>query len=142
MAQQVNVFMENKPGRIHSIVKVLAENGVNMRALVIQDRGQFGMLKLLVSDPHKANLALNKAGFACALKPILAVVVDDKPGGLSRLTEFFLTNNVNISDSYGFVLAPGRSAVYCAELDDVSGVAKMVERQGFRVLEDSELYEL
>lgn len=142
MVQQVTVFVENRPGRITEIARVLAEKSVNIRALLIQDRGQFGMAKLLVDDPRKAHIALIESGFAAALKPILAVAIDDQPGGLFALTKVFLQHNVNISDAYGFVIESRKQAVYCAEVDDLARVTTAVREGGFRVLEAPELYEL
>ena len=140
MTEQITVFVENKPGRITKITRLLTENSINLRALVIQDRGQFGLVKMITDDPKKTNLVLNEAGFACALKPVLAVVIDDRPGGLLKLTETLASENINIADAYGFVVEPGKKAVFCAETDDIGRIQKVLEGRGFGMMEGNEIY--
>ncbi len=142
MAKQLNVFVENKPGRLKSVTEILFENDINIRAMTIQDRGDFGLMKLLVDKPQSAYLALNDKGFACALKDILAIVIDDKPGGLYKLADVFLRNNINVVDAYGFVIESSKFAVWCVEVKEPSLIKEKVEKEGFKVLTEEQLYEL
>ncbi|MDD5613987.1 MAG: acetolactate synthase, partial [Candidatus Omnitrophica bacterium] len=87
MAKQISVFMENKPGKLQAITDVLFKNGINIRAMTIQDRGEYGLMKLLVDKPNQAHLALLDKGFASALKDVLAILINDKPGGLNELAK-------------------------------------------------------
>ena len=112
MTEQINIFVDNKPGRLSSITQILSENNVNIRAIVINDREQFGIIKVLADDPKKAYHALSSNGFACALKKVLAVVVDDNPGGLHSLTHYLCDCGINIIDSYGFIDSR-KEAVLC-----------------------------
>ena len=142
MAKQLNIFLENRPGRLASVTEILCTNGVNIRAITIQDRGEFGLMKLLVDKPDQAYLLFSERGFACALKDVLAILIDDKPGGLHRLSLVFQKHRINVLDGYGFVVEPGKSAVWCAQVDDPEAIRDVVQREGFRVLEDSALYAL
>ncbi len=123
-------------------IEILFKNDVNIRAMTIQDKGEYGLMKLLVDNPNKANLALVDKGYAFALKDVLAIVIDDKPGGLYRLTTVFLNNNINILDSYGFVVESSKKAIWCVEVEDVRSMKEIVKKEGFSILEDRELYEL
>jgi hypothetical protein len=142
MAEQINVFIENKPGRLTSITKLLSDKDINLRAVVIQDRGDCGIMKMLVDDPQTALLTLNGAGFACAAKNVLAIVIEDKPGGLGRLTQILSENSVNVLDAYGFVVESRKEAVWVVEVGEPDKVKGIVEKNGFRVLTDAELYDL
>ena len=142
MAKQISVFMENKPGKLQAITEVLFKNNINIRAMTIQDRGEYGLMKLLVDKPNQAHLALLDKGFASALKDVLAILIDDKPGGLNELAKVFLKNNINILDSYGFVIESSREAVWCVEVDDIAAIKDIVNKENFKVLEDQELYEI
>ena len=142
MAEQINIFVENKPGRLRNVTRVLCEHKINIRAMVIQDSKDFGIMKLLVNDPRQANLALTGAGFACALKTVLAIVIDDKPGGLMKLAEVFFDNGINVLDAYGFVVESKKEAIWCVEVTDPEKTKAAVEKNGFRILTDSELYDL
>jgi hypothetical protein len=142
MAQQINVFVENRPGRIKTVTDILASQSINIRAIVIQDRGGFGVMKILVNDPRKAQLALAAHGLASALRDIVAVPIDDRPGGLRGLLQVFDEGKVNILDAYGFVIDSGTRAVWCVEVDDVAAVEAAVRGHGFSPLADAELYEM
>ncbi|NCD33178.1 MAG: ACT domain-containing protein [Spartobacteria bacterium] len=141
MAKQLNIFVENKPGRFRKITAILCDAGINIRAIEIQDRGEYGIMKLLVSDPHKAHMALTDAGLAVALKDVVAIVIDDQPGGLLKLAEAFEHRGINMVDAYGFVIESTKQAVWCVEVKEPEKVTRQVEDDGFRVLQDCELYE-
>jgi hypothetical protein len=142
MAKQVNVFLDNKPGRLKKVTQVLADAGVNIRAVEIQDRETFGIMKLLVNDPDKAHLALSDAGLASALKDVVAIIIDDKPGGLLALAEVLEKEGVNVVDGYGFVVDSAREAIWCFEAEDRGPIEQVIQDSGFRLLSDEELYEL
>lgn len=142
MAKQVNIFVENKPGRLMTITETLYMNKINMRAMTIQDRGDFGMMKLLVDKPEAAAAALSEKGFAAALKDVLAIIIDDRPGGLFKLLQIFNDKKINIQDSYGFVIESKKKAVLCVEVKDPDAIKETVEKAGFGVLTDAQLYDL
>ena len=144
MAKQINIFVENRPGRIKSITGSLAKAGVNIRAFAIQDRGDFGLIKLIVDYPKKAYLALADLGFACALKDILAVSINDKPGNLHKLTSALAEENINVIDMYGFVIEPNKQGVCCIEIENLgqTNAEEVVKKAGFVVLSDEQLYDL
>ena len=141
MAKQLNVFVENKPGRFKKITEILFKNQINIRAIEVQDRGEFGVMKLLVNDPRKANIALSEAGIATALQNVIAISIDDVPGALFKLADFFDTQHINMLDAYGFVMQSTKQAVWCAEVEETDQVIALLEKNGFNVLDDAELYD-
>ena len=140
MAKEVNVFLDNRPGRLRSVAEVLADKKINVRTMTLQDRTEFGLMKLIVDKPDAAHLALTEKGFACALKEILAVLLVDKPGSFQKLMDVFSKHNVNIVDAYGFVIESSKSAVFCVEIKEPQKMKAQLEKEGFKVLEE-ELYE-
>jgi hypothetical protein len=140
MPKELNVFVENRPGRLRSVAQVLSESKINVRTMTLQDRGEYGLMKLIVNNPDQAYLALADKGFACALKEILAISIKDKPGSFLKLTEIFTDNKVNVLDAYGFVIESSKSAVFCIEVKDPAAIKKVLKKNGFDVLEE-ELYE-
>ncbi|MBN1125882.1 MAG: hypothetical protein JXA82_12805 [Sedimentisphaerales bacterium] len=143
MAQQLTIFVENRPGRMKSVSDILLENHLNIWAFTIQDRGEFGLIKVVVDRPEQARLALADHGFACALKDVLAVTAADKPGNLDKLTTALLDNDVNIADAYGFVTPNDRQGMCFLEIKNTQGVdlEVVVAAAGFTVVKDEELYE-
>lgn len=144
MAKQLTIFMENRPGRINSVCELLVQNNLNIWAFTIQDRGEFGLMKLVVDKPDQAQLVLAERGFACAIKEVLAITAKDKPGNLDKLTSVLLKKNVNIKDMYGFVSPNDRQGMCFLEFENPDGtdIAELVGPLGFRLLTNEELYEL
>ena len=144
MAHQVAIFLENRPGRIQSISKVLVENGMNVWAFTIQDRGEFGLIKMIVDKPKQAELVLADLGFACAMKKVLAVTAVDEPGNLAKLTTALMEKNVNIKDAYGFVSPTDRKGICFLEFENPDRVdlEETIASHGFTILGDEQLYEL
>lgn len=141
MAKEVNVFLDNRPGRLRSVAEVLSQHAINVRTMTLQDRTEFGLMKLIVDEPEKAHSALQEKGFACALKEILAIIVDDKPGSFLKLADVFTKHSINILDAYGFVIESSKNAVFCVEVKDPQGMKDILSKEGFKVLEDEQLYE-
>jgi hypothetical protein len=136
MAKQINVFIENKPGRLKSVTDVLTKSKININAFTIQDRGDFGLVKLIVDDPEKAYMALSEKGYASALKDIMIISPKDKIGNLSRLSALLLKNKINIVDSYGFVIESEKKGVCYLELntDDLKKAKRILDKEGFKVI--------
>jgi len=142
MVEQINVFLENRPGRLRKIIGILKESSINIRAAVIQDRGDFGIMKLVVSDPVRAQLALSNAGLAAAIKHVIAVELNDEPGGLFELTEFLDTHGINIIDAYGFVITSGSRAVFCIEVEKPESVEPLLRQNNFKLVFGKEIHNL
>ncbi len=144
MAKQLTIFVENRAGRLKSITENLHKSGIDIRAFTIQDRGEFGLLKLIVDKPNDAYLALADLGCACALKDILAVSVPDHPGNFHKLAAALADHGISVADAYGFVLQPHHTGVACMEMDaaQMAQARQVVTEAGFKALEDEELYNL
>lgn len=140
VAKELNVFVDNRPGRLRSVAEVLAESKIDVRTMTLQDHGQYGLMKLIVDKPDSAYHALTGKGFACALKEILAIQLEDKPGSFLALADILSAHNVNVLDAYGFVLDARKSAVFCVEVKDAARIKGILEKSGFKVLGE-ELYE-
>ena len=139
MPKQLNIFLENKPGRLESITEMLYKSNINIISFTIQDRGDFGVVKVLANKPDQAYLVLADKGFACALKEVLVIAIKDRPGNLHKLTSLCVRERVNILDAHGFVSEPGGQGVCCLELHDAQRMKKLLEDEGFKLLDDKAL---
>ena len=140
MAKQVTVFVDNKPGRLEKVTNTLLKENINIRALTIVDRGDYGLIKLFVNNPECANLALSEAGFATALNEVLPIVLEDTPGKLHELIKLLSEHAINITNAFGFA----KEAIFCIEAkdDDIKKITKLAHDHGFTLLSTEELYEL
>ena len=75
--EQISIFLENKKGRLLEVLKVLASELINIRALSVADTSEFGILRLIVSDPFKAKNALEQNNFSVGITEVIAVEIPD-----------------------------------------------------------------
>jgi hypothetical protein len=142
MAHQIAVFAENKPGRIERISRVLGATGVNIRAITIATADAFGIVKLLVDDPEKAYAALALEGVSVFKREIVAIVMDDRPGGLHEVSRILAQAGINIEDAYGFVVEDRKRAVLVVEVEKIPEAVGLLKQHGIRTLTDEEIYTL
>jgi hypothetical protein len=140
MPRQISIFAENRPGKIEKISGILGDNGINMRAITISDSGEYGIIKILVDKPVDGCNALKAAGVAATLKDIVAVKIDDSPGGLHRASSILAKNDINVDDAYGFTIRESNEAVFVFQVKDIRKTEKVLEDAGFGILGDKELY--
>ena len=103
-AYQLSIFAENKPGRLAKVTRILRKGKINIRAITIATSDAFGVINALVDDPEQARALLEEGGLTVSLKEVIAIVIEDKPGGLDRLIQFLLDKEINVENAYGFVL--------------------------------------
>lgn len=139
IASQLSVFAENKPGKLAAVTAILAKEKINIRATTISTSDTFGVINLIVDDPERAKEALTKAGMMVRLRPVLAVLIEDRPGGLDKLTQLLAKENININNAYGFVLENRVNAVFVVDVDQLEKAEKLVEKHGFKTLDSDEL---
>jgi hypothetical protein len=139
MASQNTVFVENKPGRLSKIARVLANSNINIRAITIADRGEYGLINILTNDPDKTHEVLTREGFSAFRRHVIGVIMKDRPGALADVTEYLHGNAVNVSNAYGFILREGDMAVLILEVEDYERALKVVHTGGFHTLTLDEL---
>ena len=133
--KQISVFFENKPGRLGEVTKVLAEAGINIRAISIADTADFGILRLIVNNYEKALSALNDAGFTTRITDVAAVEIDDKPGSLATVMDIFKTANVNIEYLYASLEGKEGKAVVIFKLGDCEKGLRLIEENKLSLIE-------
>jgi len=140
IAYHISVFAENKPGRLDHITEILAQVKINIRAIKISDLGEFGVVKMLVNDPDTAYQALKEKGVSASKKEIVAVVVDDRPGGLHKVLKILTQQNINVEDAYGFVMY--ERGILVIEVVNVREVTELLGKLGLQLLSKEEIYAL
>lgn len=142
--QQISIFLENKSGRLSEVTRVLGDNGINIRALSLADTTDFGILRLIVNDTEKANKVLKENGFTVGKTDVIAVEVDDRPGGLASILEVLNKENINVEYMYAFVERSQGNAVIIFRFDDqyTETAIKLLKEADITVLEGEKVYSL
>ena len=136
--QQLSVFMENREGRLDEILKILSEAGVNIVALSLADTSEYGMLRMIVSDPHKGRAALKDEGITAMLTDVVALRVPHATGSLSKAMHQIVEGEVNIEYMHAF--ANGSDAAAVLKSDDPARVIDILKGSGFDVYSADEAY--
>lgn len=136
MAKQVVVFLENRPGHLAHVTEVLSEERINIRSVTIASAGNFGLVKLIVDRPDQAYQALKKRGLSASLQEVVALVMEDRPGGLHAALEAFAGKGLNVKDASGFVEKPGEKAILILEVEDLDAARRIARDAGFRIYEE------
>jgi hypothetical protein len=130
--KQISIFLENVSGRLAEVTKILADNKINLRAMTIADTADFGILRIITPTPGDTLAALSKAGFMAKETDVLAVEVEDRPGGLAHVMEVFSKNKVNIEYMYASLERSQDKAVIVIKVEDVQQGVKIVEDNGLK----------
>lgn len=134
IAYQLTIPTENKPGKLAQVSAVLSREKINIRAITISSYGDKGFFNILVDDPKLAQKALTREGVSVTLKEIIAVVIDDKPGGMDRLVQLLAKQGINIENAYGFVLESNKTAVFVVDVSDLEGAQKVLKENSFKTI--------
>jgi len=100
--KQVSVFLENKSGRLSEVTGILGNAGINISAFTIADTSDFGILRLIVSDPDKAKEILKQNNFSAQTTEVLLAKTSNEPGSLTRLLKTINEGGSFIEYMYAF----------------------------------------
>ena len=138
---QLSIFSENKPGHVIAPCRLLAKEGIDIRALALADTERFGILRMIVSDWRRAKDLLDQAGSVVKITEVLAVEVPDHPGGLADVLEAFIGTAINIEYMYAFPFVRGEKAVLIFRFDQPDAAIARLQERGFQVLSSGALEE-
>jgi hypothetical protein len=130
---QLSVFIENKPGHIIAPCRLLADAGIDIRALSLPDSQPFGILRMIVSDWEKAAKILQDAGFVVKPTEVLAVEVPDRPGSLHEVLAVLEGTSLNIDYMYAFPFG-GEKAILIFGFSDTEAAAARLRSVGVRMV--------
>ena len=135
MVEQLAVFIENKPGRLQEITRILGGAGIDLRTLSIADTNDFGILRAITSDNAKAVKVLRDRGFTVTTNNLICVEVPDKPGGLSSVLAVLDNARIGVEYLYSFAHTNDKRAVILFRAEDGSDAADVLKKNGITLLD-------
>ena len=138
--EQISIFLENKPGALESVTRLLKDANINIRTLSLADTSDFGILRLIVNDVNTTLKVLNENGLRVSRTTVVAVEVPDRPGGLHSILEVLAKNSINVEYLYAFVEKSGENAVIIFRLDSPDNAIDVLLKNGVTVLPGEKLY--
>ncbi|MHB9139348.1 MAG: ACT domain-containing protein [Victivallaceae bacterium] len=137
---QLSLFLENKAGMLSSACQVLKKANINIRTLALADTQQFGILRLLIKEWEQAKSLLEQAGFIVKVTEVLALRVEDRPGGLADILEALSVHHINIEYMYAFAFGQQDSAVIVFRFEDTDKALAALEKEDIDVVKAIELF--
>ena len=137
--EQISIFIENKSGRLAEVTGVLAESGINIRALSLADTSDFGILRLIVNDSGKALKVLREQRFTVSITDVIGIEVPDSPGGLTSLLQILDQHNVNVEYMYAFAERVGNNAIIIFRFDNVDEAISALSTHGIKILPSKQI---
>jgi hypothetical protein len=138
--EQISIFLENKPGGLEEVTRILKDAQINIRTLSLADTTDFGILRLIVNNVDMANRVLKEHGFRFSKTTVVAVEVPDRPGGLHSILEVLSKNGINVEYLYAFVERSGENAVIIFRFDAPDKAIEVLQNNGLTVLPGAKLY--
>lgn len=139
--KQLSVFIENRQGRLEKVTEVLKQEGVNIVSLSLADSSEYGVLRMIVSDPKKAKAVLKKNDFSAMLTDVLAVRLPHEVGMLQNLLNVLSGSSINIE--YMYALATGKdNASMIVKADDPKKAAELINASNLALYGEEEAYRI
>ena len=140
--KQLSIFVENKPGRLSAVTKLLGENGIDIRALSVADTRDFGILRIIVNKPDEACDILKKADCTVSITNVIAIAVKDEPGGLSEIMEALYAANISVEYMYAFLSKSDDQAYVILRVDSNDRAIDAMKQNNYKILTSKEVYEM
>lgn len=139
--KQISLFLENKPGTLSRPIHLLAKAKINILTASIADARQFGILRLIVKDWERARKLLEKNGCVVTLTDMVAIAVEDKPGGLAKILETIEKSDINVEYMYAFTMKREHKGVLVFRFDDPDKAVIALRKKRLNIIGRDELDE-
>ena len=136
--RQISVYVENKMGKLHDMVKLVSDNDINIRASVIADTADFGILRMIVSDTDKALRILSESSMVNIAK-VVAVKMADETGSLTKVLSYLKAAGISVEYMYAFAGDADLGAYVVLRVNDVDNAEKVLAENGIEMLKDEDL---
>ena len=139
--KQLSVFVENQPGRLSEITDVLSGREINIRALSIADTTNFGILRLIVDHPSRAESALKEQGFTVSQTSVIGVGIEDRPGGLAEALNILREAGMDVEYMYAFTSRESGTANVILRVDNSEKALSVLAGKGIKTLTSQDICE-
>lgn len=139
--KQLSVFLENKTGRLNEVTQILGNAGINMSAFSVADTSEFGILRMIVSDPEKALSILKEADFSVRLTDVICLNSPNEPGALARALNILSGENVFIEYLYAYSM-DDKTANIVLKPDNIQKCIEVLQKHKMELVSASEMYKI
>ncbi len=138
--KQLSVFLENKSGRLHEVLESLGNENINVVACSIADSSEYGILRLIVSDPDKAREILKQRLFSVNINEVLTIATPNAPGALAKALAILSAEGISIEYLYAF--GTGEKSFVVLRTDQIEKAIMAFQRNKMELISASDLYQI
>lgn len=138
--EQISVFIENKSGRLNEVMAILGDHDINVSALSIADTADYGIVRMIVTEPEKAVKLLKEQAFTVSITPVICCKTPNKPGGLKKMLNFLDEDGISIEYMYAFSV--GEDASIILKTEDCKKSIESLKSHQMELLSASEIYQI
>ena len=136
--KQLSVFIENREGRLGEVLTALKESNINIVSLSLADTSDYGMLRMITSDPEEAKKVLKERGFSAKLTDVLAVKLEHKVGELQEVLEIICNAGINVEYMYALA-TKNNDATIVIKTSNAEEAALLLQKEGAEFLTSAEI---
>lgn len=136
---QISVFLENRAGQLAEITRILAENGIDLRAISIAETADYGVLRMIVDNAEKATGILLSKGYILSMTPVLVMAVPDAPGGLAPVLAVLAEGQIDIEYMYSLFTHQEGKAYMVFRIAEEEKFIRLLESRGMALATAAEL---
>lgn len=140
MIKQISVFISNQVGRLSDITAILADAGIDIRALSLADTADYGILRLIVDRPDYAVEILKHNGIAVRETPVIAARLEDKSGSLNRVLSLLNDAKINLFYAYAFISPVGGGACVILRPEEREKTEELLTANGIELMKPEEIH--
>ncbi|MBQ2388323.1 MAG: ACT domain-containing protein [Acutalibacteraceae bacterium] len=140
--RQLSVFLENKPGRLCAATDAIAKEGININALTLADTTEFGILRLIVDAPDRAAEILRDIGVVVRVTKVLAIAMNDAPGGAGDILHILAGAGLNIEYMYVCVGSVSGQPIMVVRTDDIESASDVLNKAGYKDVDPADIYRI
>ncbi len=137
---QISIFVENKSGTLLHVLDLFKESGIQLIASTISDTVEYGIYRVICSEPKRAYEVLKAAGISASVSEVFAITLDNYPGRAADAVRYITAAGISISYLYSFLL--GGKGILVFRTDDVERTKGVIREQGLSSIDDAGLLAL
>lgn len=136
--KQLSIFLENKTGRITEVTTLLGKAGINLTAFSMSESSDFGIMRVVLSDPESAQKLLSNNGFTVTLSDVVCLFVPNTPGTLSEALMILSEHNISVDYMYAFAMDDMARVVI--RPSDVQRCVEVLQKSNLKLAKATDMY--
>jgi hypothetical protein len=140
IVHQLSVFLENKSGRLTEVLDALGGENIRITALSVADTSEFGILRMIVSDPEKAKEILKKRQFTVNITDVISLMAPNEAKYYAMVLK--ILSDLDISIEYTYAFSVGEKSIIILRSNNTDEAIKALKTHEMELIKASDLYKI